>query len=728
MIVALQGKLIPRLICPSVRDIRHKLGMATLCFRCVAILAVIATVSAWSFVPISDELLVETSHSAIVGTVEEELLPGTFDFGSMRHYKIRIERELRTDGRFRRSEDNSFVLHINGGFDAADRSFYYVPGAPEFEAGERAIFFIHHDEEKDFHRLSQFALGIFRQVDVNGQSVAFRPHEIEKRSATNKLRKFDEFADWIEDLSRVQKRDVYATVDADYFVEVPTAHLTNPKRYNVFVNMVTLKEMRWPTMPITYLWAGVQTPFQQTGGGHVQFNIAAKQWNDQPNTPIQISLGGHHVPLPEPSLPLRDGLNSINFDDIYDQIPGRHCSNVRNEPGGILSLSGIRLREAPSQDKRSALANTKVLNQSPGSMAPVNHQWRGKNWTSISEADINVQNGLECYLSNSQNRASNILANILTHELGHALGLDHSCEQANENDPSCTQEMGNAIMFYADHQNRFLQLFLDDHKGIEYLYGPCFTSQGGCDHSWYSDPPMTGFATHYGSSAMAGAGSGDGSGDISSGEISSGGNSDVGSGGNSDVGSGGNSDVGSGGNTEVGTGGNTEVGSGGNTESNSGGNTEGGSGGNTEGNTEVGSGANSEVGSGANTETSSGSNSESHTGLISGVGHTEVSGSTSASTSTDSGSTSTGTKTDTVHTMETLIDFTKILYTETEIDFPLPTTPATPTPSNPPSTPSSPPPGRPPRDLEGRMEEYGDSNGLVLNLFVLLLAFGFAAW
>eukprot|EP01114_Cavostelium_apophysatum_P023503 TRINITY_DN8877_c0_g1_i1.p1 TRINITY_DN8877_c0_g1~~TRINITY_DN8877_c0_g1_i1.p1 ORF type:complete len:196 (+),score=36.02 TRINITY_DN8877_c0_g1_i1:379-966(+) len=195
--------------------------MGTFCFRWVTVLAVVATASGWTYLPISDELLVETSHSAVVGTVEDEFLPGTFDFGSMRHYKIRIERELRTDGNFRRSEDNSFVLHVNGGFDAADSSFYYVPGAPQFEVGERAIFFVHHEEERDYNRLSQFALGVFRETEVNGQTVAIRPFEVEKRSETTiAVRKFDEFADWIERLSGAMKRDVYAVVERDYLIEV----------------------------------------------------------------------------------------------------------------------------------------------------------------------------------------------------------------------------------------------------------------------------------------------------------------------------------------------------------------------------------------------------------------------------------------------------------------------------------------------------------------------------
>eukprot|EP01114_Cavostelium_apophysatum_P004276 TRINITY_DN1446_c0_g2_i1.p1 TRINITY_DN1446_c0_g2~~TRINITY_DN1446_c0_g2_i1.p1 ORF type:complete len:411 (-),score=70.26 TRINITY_DN1446_c0_g2_i1:103-1335(-) len=400
--------------------------MGTFCFRWVAILAAIATASGWTYIPISDELLVESSHSAVVGTVEEEFLPGTFDFGSMRHYKIRIERELRTDRNFRRSEDNSFVLHVNGGFDAADRSFYYVPGAPEFQVGERAIFFVHHEEEKDFHRLSQFALGVFREAEVNGRSVALRPFEIERRRSESiiSVRKFDEFADWIEQLSRAQKRDVYATVEANYFVDVETAHLTNSKRYNLLTDYITRLDTRWPSMPLTYEWAGVEPPFQNTGGGKVQFNLAAKIWNDQPNTPIQILLGGHHVPPPPPQLPLRDQKNQISFEDYYNQIPGQFCyPNVRNDVGGVLSLTGLRIQEDPSSRKRSPLGNTNALHNSPGSFSPMNHTWRGQQWTTVSEADINLQDHLECYTTTNQVTASNIIANILTHELGHALGL-----------------------------------------------------------------------------------------------------------------------------------------------------------------------------------------------------------------------------------------------------------------------------------------------------------------
>jgi hypothetical protein len=354
-------------------------------------------------------------------------------------YRWSVERVLQ-------GYDRGVLLVAVPGGPAANGFALRIDGMPRFLPGERAILFL--EREGGAHRLLHLMQGAFREVRHGGRSFAVRDlaEVVELRrtaggidsapaSAGEPLRDFDAFADWIAEAARG------AAPEPDYRVDAlagdrSRGHLAAP--FSLFQDFEDGLPMRWFEFDSggTVLWR--ISPDGQPGvpgDGQAELIAAIEAWNAESETPVDYDFAGTSTATGGLGCgECFDGLNVVLLDD-----PNEELSDLGPSCSGTLAYAG------------------------PWYL-PSTQDFAGQQFHPIVEADVVVNDGLECFFADSPD-ASKAAEELFAHELGHTLGIDHS-------------EFFEALMRHFIHDDgRGAALHSDDEAALRALYAappePC---------------------------------------------------------------------------------------------------------------------------------------------------------------------------------------------------------------------------------------------------------------
>ncbi|MEA2604717.1 MAG: hypothetical protein QOF89_5709 [Acidobacteriota bacterium] len=391
--------------------------------------------AATSFVPMTDEALVDQAPAAaVVRIVGAD--PGA---GWSTEYRAQVEQRLKG-----RLPDAVLRLRVPGGIGPNGMGLR-IYGAPRFAVGERALLLLEPIAGGAFRPIQLF-LGAFHEVAGGGRWFAVRDlsevsavgisrdgHPKALPSQPDGLRDFDVFARWIAARAVGDKRR------ADYRVEDKRVE----DKFTLFADRNDHFHLRWFVFDDGghVDWKAYATGQKGVpGGGYDQFRTGLQAWNAEPQTPIDYRYAG--ITSSSSALDQADGVNAIVFNDPNHLVPDFNCAS-----GGVLALGGPFY----------AITTT---------------SFRGETFHRIVEADIIVNDGLECFFARSPD-AAKAAEEVFGHELGHTLGLGHACGDSTS--PSCADNpiLDAALMRAFVHDDgRGARLGADDQAGVRALYGP----------------------------------------------------------------------------------------------------------------------------------------------------------------------------------------------------------------------------------------------------------------
>jgi hypothetical protein len=275
-----------------------------------------------------------------------------------------------------------------------------------------------------------WALGAFRRLETDGEVVAYRDlggasvlGSDDGKPIRADSRRYEPWIGWLRDLAAGESRepDYLRALGADF-----------EPSYNL---------LRYRGVPVRWFefdrGESVQWRFNPSGANASSnsFNRALQAWNADSASNVRLSYGG--------TTGLRngftcDGASTVLFGDPRSQVDGTFSCNR----GGAL-----------------AAATYCVLTNSTRS-------FKGTQYYAISEADVVVNDGTECYLRGNTNRADE----LFTHEVGHGLGIAHSCGD-NASGPCNSRAKDDATMRATIHNDgRGAGIRADDRAALRKLY------------------------------------------------------------------------------------------------------------------------------------------------------------------------------------------------------------------------------------------------------------------
>ncbi|HWM94620.1 MAG TPA: matrixin family metalloprotease [Thermoanaerobaculia bacterium] len=395
--------------------------MRTIRLLALILLLIAPSVSATSYVPMTDAALVD--QAPVIAVVEvRDSGPGPESPRPSTGYRVRVERVLK--GAL--APGLGITVRVPGGV-RADGLAQRIWGAPRFTKGERALLFLSpridgtydvvnlmlgafHEVRTGKHRLAVRHLSEARPIARPGQSLPREP-----------LRDFERFVRWIAGRVRgIQVR-------ADYMVDAGSlGQITAP--YTLFEDSFDGYNLRWFVFDDSgsVQWRAHQDGQQGVaGGGFAEFQTALAAWNDDPNSNISYTYAG--TTANTNGLINYDTVNVILFNDPNNELPAFNCGS-----GGVLAYGGPWY-ETDTTSFQGILFHRSV------------------------NADIVTNNGIACFFAGSPN-ASKAAEELFAHELGHTLGIDHSA-------------VFEALMYpFIHNDGRGALLHADDREAIAYLY------------------------------------------------------------------------------------------------------------------------------------------------------------------------------------------------------------------------------------------------------------------
>lgn len=395
-----------------------------------------AVASAMTVVPIADDDLTLSVRVIIEGRVEKmESRLNPSRLAVVTFVTVRVDRVLKGP-----LEPGVIVLRQMGG--RTDDHATEISGAPRFEPGQLVVLFLNTDHDGAL-RVAHVSLGHYRvEIDpATGRRLVVRAADVaalESVAAKSRVTDIgyeDEFLAAVESTlaTRRDEADAYASRVADVPMRtIPPDYLPGPNRGD------------GASPAFTYLQPGFRW-FEPDAGGSIPYRLngrfaptptrgldeaksAIATWSTVSGSRFVASYAGSSS-----GGGLRpNGLNEIAFGDPLGEIDDPvNCS-------GIVATSGVTATSA-----RSTVIN-------------------GQRFVGITEADVVVNNGFDCVLSDPI-----LLAEVLTHEFGHTLALGHSSERTTE--PSA--KLRDATMYFIAHNDgRRSSIRIDDSEAVRLLY------------------------------------------------------------------------------------------------------------------------------------------------------------------------------------------------------------------------------------------------------------------
>ncbi len=312
-----------------------------------------------------------------------------------------------------------------------------IHGTPRFVEGDLVLVFVEIDDRGGLTTLD-LALGKFSfrrdahgieyllrdEGSICGWAPGFEPYR-------EKARRAGAFLDFVEEVLRGQAgSDDYAVEYAEACVDAEQELTASPEAAIAY----SFCDCRWsvftpPTTTVSFLTSGTQAGLSDSLGA---VSRGTAVWTTDEGSTIQYQRGG--TTTVTQGFVSFDGINAILFDDPSDEIAGAFTGS------GVLAIGGP--------------------------WAGGNHSFDGAAFSTISGADVVVQDGVGGSTGISQGEFDAILA----HEIGHTLGFRHS------DDPGAPNATSAALM------NSFLNrssatLSAWDREAAASMYG---TGAAGC--------------------------------------------------------------------------------------------------------------------------------------------------------------------------------------------------------------------------------------------------------
>ncbi len=341
------------------------------------------SVHAATFVVPPDEALIEAADDIVIAKAVTSLVERNASGAIVTRYTLRIENVVKGY----HHADDYLVLTERGG--QIGDEIKYIPGTPEYVAGERYLVFT--DASSDDVTTLVMVLGQFRLVsddtkrelavrsDVFGYDQNLEPHSERVRDASL-------FVQHIRDVLAGERRETpryFVDESAERYATKSWTPITNAGR-GVYLMSSGGSFYRWDPPTATFVRNGAQPGVD----GPAAVTKAFQQWNGT-DTNINYQDGGVDSSA-NGGLDTSDNKNGILFNTA---LPAPYSSAA--------AIGGITVATGPST-------------------------FEGESFYKMKEVDVVV--------NNKAFDGQNCLNSVMTHELGHTLGFKHAAESPNNVD------------------------------------------------------------------------------------------------------------------------------------------------------------------------------------------------------------------------------------------------------------------------------------------------------
>ncbi|MXZ39046.1 MAG: hypothetical protein F4Z19_12520 [Holophagales bacterium] len=331
-----------------------------------------------------------------------------------------------------------------------------VQGLPMLAEGDRVLLFL--DPLADAYRPVEFALGLFfevrsgqrpllmREPSLRGEVILPDDPQAAERARSRLPRDAERFRRWIADRAAGVERF------ADYFdVELPEGPIAVRSPFTVtrspgecFHDGLPLRWREFDSGGSVRFTVQAGGQPGVPGGGLSQVRTGMRAWNSVSGSRANLVL--HGTLNQDFEIDRVDGVNSISYEDPFNEIPG----TFRPSEGGVIAITHSFFYCDGSEIPHSIPGNRSV------------------EALELIESNIGTQDGFTEWLAFSRDAAEDH-EEIMAHELGHAIGIGHSCGDARSG--SCDRVTSEAIMRAQAHgDGRGARLNSDDRAAVRFLY------------------------------------------------------------------------------------------------------------------------------------------------------------------------------------------------------------------------------------------------------------------
>ena len=391
-----------------------------------------APAAAIVYVMPTDESMIERSQVIVFGEVRSVAPAPTGGLPST-DYAVEVEDVLKG------FVPGGTILVRQPGGVGPDGMAMKILGVPMLAEGDRVLLFL--DPVDGLYRPVEFALGLFFEVRAGERVLLAR-----EPSLRGQPRDAARFRRWIADRAAGVERP------ADYFdAGWPDGPLAVAEPFRVTRSpSVCLHEglpVRWREFD---RGESVGMTVQESGQpgvpdrGLSEVRTAIRAWNDDPESRVNLVLEG--TSNEEFLIDDVDGVNSISYEDPFDEIPGSY----EHGGGGVIAITYTFFFCDASATPHGIPGNESV------------------EALEIVESNVTTQDGYQEWVSSNSNPRK-AHEEIMAHELGHVLGISHPC--GDRASGACDAVTAEALMRARVHgDGRGAALNSDDRAAVRYLY------------------------------------------------------------------------------------------------------------------------------------------------------------------------------------------------------------------------------------------------------------------